>query len=66
MKALHLGFAAIDLILTPGGDYVFLEVNTTGSWIWFEKIAGLPISDAIADFLVTQHTESVAARTPNH
>ena len=51
MKALKINFGAIDMILTPQGEYVFLEVNPNGQWGWIEKLTGMPISQAIADVL---------------
>lgn len=51
METLHLQFGAIDMILTPDGRYVFLEVNPSGQWLWIEHFAKLPISQAIADLL---------------
>lgn len=50
---LGLAFAAIDLIVTPTGDYVFLEVNPGGQWAWIEAETGLPIAAAIAEYLET-------------
>ncbi|KKT57254.1 MAG: RimK domain protein ATP-grasp [Candidatus Giovannonibacteria bacterium GW2011_GWC2_44_9] len=52
MRIWDLQFGAIDMILTPKGDYVFLEVNPSGQWGWIEAITGMPISKAIADLLV--------------
>jgi glutathione synthase/RimK-type ligase-like ATP-grasp enzyme len=52
VEALGLSFGAIDLILAPAGEYVFLEVNINGQWAYLEDMLGLPISDAIADLLV--------------
>lgn len=52
VQALGLCFGAIDLILTPEGDYVFLEINPGGQWAWIEDYTGLPISQAVADLLV--------------
>lgn len=52
MQRLGLRQGAIDMILTPDGDYVFLEVNPHGEWGMLEKDLGLPIGDAIADALV--------------
>ncbi|WP_248964193.1 MvdC/MvdD family ATP grasp protein [Sphaerisporangium perillae] len=46
-----LTYGAIDLILTPEGEYVFLEINPNGAWGFVETRTGLPISDAIADWL---------------
>ena len=48
---LGLCFGAIDLILTPEGRYVFLEVNAGGQWQWMEELTGLPIYDAVARLL---------------
>jgi glutathione synthase/RimK-type ligase-like ATP-grasp enzyme len=50
----HLGlvYGAIDLVLTPDGRYVFLEINPSGQYLWIEELTGLPITDAIADVLV--------------
>jgi glutathione synthase/RimK-type ligase-like ATP-grasp enzyme len=50
-----LTFSAIDLILTPGGDYVFLELNPNGEWGWVQELTGLPISEALADVLLIRH-----------
>jgi hypothetical protein len=47
-----LSYGTIDLILTPDGRYVFLELNAAGEYFWIEQLTGLPISDAIADFLL--------------
>ncbi|MBI1849399.1 MAG: MvdC family ATP-grasp ribosomal peptide maturase, partial [Planctomycetes bacterium] len=52
MKTLGLLFGAIDLILTPEGEHVFLEVNPFGEWGMLERDAALPISDAIAEALL--------------
>lgn len=46
-------FGAIDMILTPSGDYVFLEVNPHGQWGWVEHLTKMPISRAVADLLAT-------------
>jgi MvdC family ATP-grasp ribosomal peptide maturase len=52
MSELGLVFGAIDLICTPTGEYVFLEVNPGGEWGMLERDLGLPISDAIAEALL--------------
>jgi glutathione synthase/RimK-type ligase-like ATP-grasp enzyme len=46
-----LSFAAIDLILRPDGEYVFLELNTKGDWQWLEWATDLPITHALATLL---------------
>ncbi|MER5620255.1 MvdC/MvdD family ATP grasp protein [Streptosporangium sp. NPDC002544] len=52
MKRLGLLFGAFDLILTPEGEYVFLEINPLGQWLWIEDLTGLPISQAVCDLLL--------------
>ena len=47
-----LNYGAIDIILTPDDQHVFLELNPGGEFFWLERTPGLPISDAIADVLL--------------
>ena len=54
-RALGCCFGAIDLILTPEGEYVFLEINPNGEWRWVEDATGLPMTDAMVDLLTTAH-----------
>jgi hypothetical protein len=51
VEALDLSYGALDLVVTPDGRYVFLEINPNGQWLWTEERANLPISTAIADAL---------------
>lgn len=51
LKLLHLNFGCFDFIVTPKGDYVFLECNPNGQWLWIEHETGLPISKSIAETL---------------
>jgi hypothetical protein len=51
-RRLDLCFGAIDLIMTPAGEYVFLEINPAGEYGWIEGAARLPISEAICDLLL--------------
>jgi len=46
-----LSFGAIDLLLTPTGEYVFLEINPNGQWYWLELITGIPLTNAMCDVL---------------
>jgi len=52
MSELGLVFGAVDLICTPSGEYVFLEVNPGGEWGMLERDLSFPISEAIAKALV--------------
>jgi glutathione synthase/RimK-type ligase-like ATP-grasp enzyme len=51
-KRLGLTFGAIDLIVTPEGEHVFVEINPNGQWLWKEILLGLEISGALIDELV--------------
>jgi glutathione synthase/RimK-type ligase-like ATP-grasp enzyme len=53
MAALGLVYGAIDMRLTPEGEYVFLEVNPAGQWLFIEERTGQPITAALADHLLT-------------
>ncbi|MBX5459417.1 MAG: ATP-grasp ribosomal peptide maturase [Thermogemmatispora sp.] len=50
----RLQFAAIDLVLTPEGEYVFLELNPNGQWGWLEEATGLPLAASLAALLAGQ------------
>lgn len=51
LRRMGLNFGCFDFIVTPSGEYVFLECNPNGQWLWVELETGLPISQAIAEFL---------------
>lgn len=48
MRRMGLRYGAIDMIVTPEGEYVFLEVNPSGQWSFVQKATGMPIAEAIA------------------
>ena len=53
MKYFGLNYGAIDLILTPDGRYVFLEINPVGEFFWLECYPPhFPISQSIAELLL--------------
>lgn len=51
-RCLGLEFGAIDLIRTPDGRYVFLEINGNGQFLWAEDHSGVGVSAALANLLV--------------
>jgi hypothetical protein len=51
MRRLGLIYGAIDLRLTPEGDYVFLEVNPAGEFLFVEERCELPLTATMADLL---------------
>ncbi|WP_224369646.1 MvdC/MvdD family ATP grasp protein [Hyalangium versicolor] len=54
VAALGLVYGAADLIVTPDGRHVFLEVNPGGEWGMLEHELGLPIAAALAEALVAE------------
>src|SRR5262249_21780404 len=54
MDYFSLNYGAIDIILTPEGKHIFLELNPCGEFFWLENSPGLPISGAIADLLLSR------------
>jgi len=52
VETLGLAFGAIDMVLTPQGEYVFLEINPNGQWAWIEQRTGQPMSRSLVDLLV--------------
>lgn len=54
MAHFGLNYGAIDIIVTPDGRYVFLEINPVGEFFWMEVYPPhFPISSAIAEILIT-------------
>jgi glutathione synthase/RimK-type ligase-like ATP-grasp enzyme len=50
VREFGLRFAAVDLIVTPAGELVFLELNPNGQWLWLQR-AGLPLIEAMVEEL---------------
>ncbi|MBW1603106.1 ATP-grasp ribosomal peptide maturase [Streptomyces sp. JJ66] len=51
LERLGLPYGAFDFVVTPDGDWRFLEVNPSGQFGFVEQSTGLPITAAIADYL---------------
>ena len=51
VQQFSLAFGAIDLVKTKKGEYIFLELNPNGEWVWIEDRLRLPISHQIAKWL---------------
>jgi glutathione synthase/RimK-type ligase-like ATP-grasp enzyme len=61
VERLGLCYGAIDMVLTPDGRYVFLEINPNGQYLWIEDATGLPISNAICDLLISRSARTSIA-----
>jgi glutathione synthase/RimK-type ligase-like ATP-grasp enzyme len=51
MSRLGLEYGAIDLRLTPDGQYIFLEINPAGQFLWIELATGQKIAEALGSHL---------------
>lgn len=60
LDRLRLNFATLDIIRTPEGRYVLLEVNTLSFFAFVEDATGLPISAELARLLAGE----VPSRAP--
>jgi glutathione synthase/RimK-type ligase-like ATP-grasp enzyme len=57
MKALRIGYGALDFVVDESGRWWFLEVNSNGQWLWIEELTGLDISGGIANLLIEKQGE---------
>ncbi len=53
LQCLGLAFGAFDFVVTPEGEWVMLECNPAGQWLWLQHEVGVGIAGGIADFLVS-------------
>jgi hypothetical protein len=51
-----------DVKLTDEDEPVFLEVNSQGQFLFVEALAGIPLADRFAAFLVDQAMQAVRSR----
>jgi glutathione synthase/RimK-type ligase-like ATP-grasp enzyme len=58
MASFELNFASLDMIVTPDGEFVFLELNPNGQWLWLELELGLPLVASMADLLTSRFTSA--------
>jgi hypothetical protein len=54
MDVMSLHYGAIDFILTPDGQYIFLEMNPNGQWLWLDDMLSFGISSEIAVWLARE------------
>jgi len=59
MRRLGLEYGAVDLRMTPEGEYFFFEVNPAGQFLFVERACQLPISEVIARHLATGKPSSL-------
>jgi glutathione synthase/RimK-type ligase-like ATP-grasp enzyme len=64
MRRMGLEYGAVDLRLTAGGDYVFLEINPAGQFLWVEMATGQKIAAALAAHLAAGRRITAAGGGP--
>lgn len=52
LQKMGLNFGCFDFVVTPQNEYVFLECNPNGQWLWVELETKAKIAEAIANFLI--------------
>jgi hypothetical protein len=52
VRLFGLQYSAMDLLLTPDGDYLWLELNPNGQFLWITEPTGLPLAEAMANLLI--------------
>lgn len=53
MKKLGIVFGCFDFIVTPDGEYCFLEVNEAGQFLWIEHIdPSIKVLNTFTEFLI--------------
>ena len=54
VRLFGLQFSSMDFLLTPEGDYVFLDLNPNGQFYWLQArlLERLPLKEAMTDLLV--------------
>jgi glutathione synthase/RimK-type ligase-like ATP-grasp enzyme len=52
LRQLGIVFGCFDFIVTPAGEWVFLEVNQMGQFLFLEEPTGLCLLDAFTEFLL--------------
>jgi glutathione synthase/RimK-type ligase-like ATP-grasp enzyme len=67
LRALGLRMGVVDLKLTDAGEFVWLEVNQQGQFLFLEGLTGLPLTSAFCAFLTEEAERGrrfAAARRP--
>ena len=57
LQELGLVYGAVDMIVTPNGEYVFLEVNPNGQYYWLEQMTAAPLTANLARMLMTARVD---------
>ncbi len=62
MASLGLVFGSMDLVVTPEGETLFLEVNEAGQFLWIETLnPAIPMLSLFADFIASGRSDFTAS-----
>ncbi len=64
-KKLGLIYSGTDMIVTPEGEHVLLELNPNGEYVWTEVLTGAPITEAICELLIKGKGEDDRGSNPS-
>jgi hypothetical protein len=54
LDVLGLEMGIVDIKETPDGEFVWLEVNPQGQFLFLEGLTGEPLTDYFTDYLINQ------------
>lgn len=63
VRSQGLAYGAIDFIVTPDGEYVFLENNPFGQYLWLELETGLPLTQTMAEYLISLESQKELSKS---
>ncbi|SFE54353.1 ATP-grasp ribosomal peptide maturase, SAV_5884 family [Actinopolyspora alba] len=57
MRHFGLHYGALDFVITPDEQWIFLEINPGGQYGWLEAATGAAITDQLAELLTSDPTD---------
>jgi len=51
VRLFGLQYSSMDMILSQEGEYVWVEANPSGQFLWLAPPTGLPMAEAMANLL---------------
>jgi glutathione synthase/RimK-type ligase-like ATP-grasp enzyme len=61
MRHYQLRFGAIDMAITPNGEWVFFEINPNGQWAWLDLTAGTSIAESFISAFTSKQPSTISA-----
>lgn len=54
LREFDLSYGAFDFVITPDDEWIMLECNPAGQWLWLEHETGAPIAASFAELLMDE------------